>query len=135
MSGGARYDLPTIEAETAPWWEAARRGELLVRRCGGCGRAHLYPRPFCPTCWSEDVSWEQAAGTATLYTWSQVHANDLPPFRDRVPYLAAIVDLDEGPRMETTIVGVTEADLTIGMRLKVDFSDVGEVTLPVFRPA
>lgn len=135
MSGGVRFDLPTIEAETAPWWDAARQGELLLRRCGACGRAHLYPRPFCPTCWSEDVQWERATGTGTLYTWSEVRVNDLPPFKERVPYIAAIVDLDEGPRLETTIVGVTEAELSIGMRLKVDFSDVGEVTIPVFRPA
>lgn len=128
-----RYDQPTIEAETAPWWDAARRGELLVRRCAGCGRAHLYPRPFCPSCWSEDVGWESAAGTATLYTWSEVHANDLPPFAERVPYIAAIVDLDEGPRLETTIVGATEAELSVGMRLKVDFADAGDVRIPVFR--
>ncbi|MCK9926323.1 OB-fold domain-containing protein [Frankia sp. Mgl5] len=132
---GPRYDQPTIEPETALWWDAARRGELLVRRCAGCGRAHLYPRPFCPSCWSEEVSWESAAGTATLYTWSEVHANDLPPFGDRVPYLAAIVDLDEGPRLETTIVDATEAELSVGMRLKVDFADAGDVRIPVFRLA
>ncbi|CAO5239459.1 Zn-ribbon domain-containing OB-fold protein [Frankia sp. AgKG'84/4] len=132
---GPRYDLPTVEAETAPWWEAAARGELLIRRCGACAKAHLYPRPFCPSCWSEDVSWEQAVGTGTLYTWSEVRSNDLPPFKERVPYIAAIVDLTEGPRLETNIVGVTEGELSIGMALKVDFSDVGDVHIPVFRPA
>ncbi|MBL7500032.1 OB-fold domain-containing protein [Frankia sp. CNm7] len=134
---GPRFDLPTIEAETAPWWDAARRGELLIRRCGDCRKAHLYPRPFCPACWSENVTWERAAGTGTLYTWSEVRANDLPPFKGRVPYIAAIVDLDEGPRLETNIVGVTEAELAIGMPVKVDFQtdDEADLTVPVFRPA
>lgn len=132
---GPRFDLPTIEAETAPWWEAARKGELLIRRCGDCGKAHLYPRPFCPACWSENVTWERATGAGTLYTWSEVRSNDLPPFRSRVPYIAAIVDLDEGPRLETTIIDATEADLVIGMRVTVDFQhdDEADLTLPVFR--
>ncbi|MBX6389867.1 MAG: Zn-ribbon domain-containing OB-fold protein [Frankia sp.] len=134
---GLRFDLPTIEDETRPWWDAARRGELLIRRCGDCGRAHLYPRPFCPSCWSENVSWERAAGTGTLYTWSEVRSNDLPPFGSRVPYVAAIVDLDEGPRLETNIVGATEDELSIGMRVKVDFQhdEEADLTIPVFRPA
>jgi uncharacterized OB-fold protein len=134
---GPRFDLPTIEEETAPWWDAARKGELLIRRCGDCARAHLYPRPFCPSCWSQNVTWERAAGTGTLYTWSEVRVNDLPPFKARVPYIAAIVDLDEGPRLETNIVDVTEAELAIGMRVKVDFraDDEADLTVPVFRPA
>jgi uncharacterized OB-fold protein len=134
---GPRFDLPTIEDETRPWWDAARKGELLIRRCGDCGVAHLYPRPFCPSCWSENVTWERAAGTGTLYTWSEVRSNDLPPFRSRVPYIAAIVDLTEGPRLETTIIGATEDQLSIGMPVTVDFQhdDEADLTIPVFRVA
>ncbi|WP_261567301.1 Zn-ribbon domain-containing OB-fold protein [Frankia gtarii] len=128
-----RFDLPTVDDETASWWDAARANRLLVKRCADCGRAHLYPRPFCPTCWSENVAWEKASGDATLYTWSTVLTNDLPPFRERLPYVAAIVDLDEGPRLESIIVGAAEPDLTIGMRLRVDFEHSGELSRPVFR--
>ncbi|MBT2364674.1 Zn-ribbon domain-containing OB-fold protein [Streptomyces sp. ISL-10] len=127
---------PAVDDFTRPFWEAAAGGGLLIRRCHDCGRAHHYPREFCPYCWSEDVGWQRAGGRATLYTWSVVHRNDLPPFGDRVPYTAALVELAEGPRMMTEVVDCAAADLAVGMRLVVAFR-TGEdgVTVPVFRPA
>ena len=130
-----RYDLPTPDLETQPFWDAAREGKLLIKRCAACWRAHFYPRPFCPHCWSEDVSWEQASGRATLYTFTIVRRNDLPPFPDRVPYVAAVVDLAEGPRMMTNIEGCDHDDIEIGMQLTVAFRDEGDFTIPVFRKA
>jgi uncharacterized OB-fold protein len=131
---GARFDVPESDAFTRTYWEAAVRGELLVRRCAGCGRAHHYPREFCPNCWGEDVSWEPASGRATLYTWSVVHRNDLPPFGERTPYVAAVVDLEEGPRMMTEVVECEAGALRAGMELEVMFREAGEVMVPVFRP-
>jgi hypothetical protein len=131
-----RFDLPTPDPATQRWWDAAREGRLLVKRCADCGRAHFYPRPFCPHCWSENVDWEQASGRGTLYTWSVVHQNDLPPFNERVPYVAAIVELEEGPRMMTNIVDCDPAELTVGMPVEVVFRpETDDVTLAVFRPA
>ena len=131
-----RFDLPTPDAETEPFWQGARDGTLLLRRCNGCGKAHFYPRRFCPYCWSPDVSWVQAGGEATLYTWSVVHSNDLPPFKERLPYVAAVVDLAEGPRMMTNVVDCDPESLTIGMALQVAFEQRSDdVTVPVFRPA
>ncbi|MEV0368458.1 OB-fold domain-containing protein [Streptomyces sp. NPDC050636] len=123
----ARFDLPEVDAFTRPYWDAAAEGQLLLRRCRaeGCGAAHHYPREFCPYCWSEDVAWEPACGRATLYTWSVVHRNDLPPFGGRVPYVAAVVDLSEGPRMMTEITDCPEGDLRIGMPLMVHFRTEG----------
>ncbi|WP_307805903.1 Zn-ribbon domain-containing OB-fold protein [Streptomyces chrestomyceticus] len=122
-SAAPRYDLPGTDAFSRVYWDAAAQGRLLLRRCraDGCGAAHHYPREFCPRCWSEDVEWEEASGRATLYTWSVVHRNDLPPFGERVPYVAAVVDLAEGPRMMTEVVDCPEADLRIGMPLRVRF--------------
>ncbi|NWF27928.1 Zn-ribbon domain-containing OB-fold protein [Streptomyces sp. PKU-EA00015] len=128
---------PEADDFTRPFWDAAAAGALLIRRCGDCGRAHHYPREFCPHCWSENVAWERASGRAVLHTWSVVHRNDLPPFGDRVPYTAAVVELAEGPRMMTEVVACAAADLAVGMRLVVAFR-TGEddgVTVPVFRPA
>ncbi|MGW4602247.1 Zn-ribbon domain-containing OB-fold protein [Streptomyces sp. NPDC004532] len=133
--GGPRYDEPEADAFTRTYWDAAARGRLLIRRCAACGRAHHYPREFCPHCWSEDVVWEAASGRATLYTWSVVHRNDLPPFRDRTPYVAAVVDLAEGPRMMTEVVECGEAELRVGMGLRAAFRAVGSVAVPVFRPS
>ncbi|WP_050515421.1 Zn-ribbon domain-containing OB-fold protein [Streptomyces rimosus] len=145
------HDLPETDAFSRVYWEAAAEGRLLLRRCraDGCGAAHHYPREFCPRCWSEDVVWEEASGRATLYTWSVVHRNDLPPFGDRVPYVAAVVDLAEGPRMMTEIVDCPEAHLRIGMALRVRFrrvegagtasggsgANAHELAVPVFCPA
>ena len=131
-----RNDLPTIEDESRPFWDAAREGRFLIARCNSCGRAHHYPRPFCPFCWSEDVVWEQASGRATLYTYSTVYVNDLAPFKERLPYVAAVVDLDEGPRVMTKICRRRpEPTCAIGMALEVDYKELTDaITAPVFRP-
>ncbi|MGW1784712.1 Zn-ribbon domain-containing OB-fold protein [Streptomyces sp. NPDC002143] len=133
MSTDARFDLPEVDAFTRTYWDAAAEGRLLIRRCGACARPHHYPREFCPHCWSEDVTWEDASGRATLYTWSVVHRNDLPPFGGRTPYIAAVVDLAEGPRMSTEVIGAlgTGDELQAGMELTVAFRE----GVPVFRAA
>ncbi|MFF1411467.1 Zn-ribbon domain-containing OB-fold protein [Streptomyces sp. NPDC058289] len=142
----ARFDLPEIDDFTRPYWDAAAEGRLLLRRCGECGKAHHYPREFCPACWAgEDrVTWETASGRATLYTWSVIHRNDLPPFGERVPYVAAVVDLAEGPRMMTEVVGgagresgpgLPELELRVGMELAVTFREAAEgIWVAVFAP-
>ena len=82
------------------------------------------------------MRWEEASGRATLYTWSVVQSNDLPPFGDRVPYVAAVVDLDEGPRMMTNVVDCDFDALGVGMALAVTYRPIADdVTIPVFRPA
>ena len=131
-----RFDLPTIEPETQPFWDAARERRLLIQRCSGCGAAQHYPRAICATCWSDQVAWEEASGRGTLYTFSTVFINDLPPFAARLPYVAAAVDLEEGPRLMTNIVGAEPGDLRVGMPVVVDFVALNdEITAPVFRPA
>ncbi|MCU1594967.1 MAG: hypothetical protein JWO12_2359 [Frankiales bacterium] len=135
-SPAKRFDLPTVELETKPYWDAAKEGRLLLRRCASCGRAHAYPRPFCPHCWSEDVPWEQASGRARLYTYSTVFFNDLPPFNERLPYIAAVVDLEEGPRMMTGLVETEGVDLQLGMALEAVFLPLDDtLAAPFFRPA
>ena len=130
-----RFDLPTPDDDTRLFWEAAERGRLLIKRCASCGRAHHYPRPFCPYCWSRDVAWEQAQGTGTVYTYSVVHKNDLPPFNERVPYVAAIVELDEGPRIMTNVVDCDTEAVAVGMPVEVAFRALDtELTIPVFHP-
>ena len=134
-------DRPVPDAFTRSYWDAVAEGRLLLRRCADCGRPHHYPREFCPYCWSEAVDWEQASGRATLYTWSEVRLNDLAPFRDRLPYVVAVVELEEGPRMMTTVVDCPVEQLRIGMALVVSFptlsmdvrADPLDTVAPVFR--
>jgi uncharacterized OB-fold protein len=136
MTPPARSDLPVIEAESRPYWDAAADGRLLIRSCRACGEVHHYPRPFCPACWSDDVEWVEASGAATLYTWSVVRRNDVVPFDQLVPYVPAVVDLAEGPRMMTNVVDIDPDDLTIGMNLMVTFRQQDDtLTVPVFSPA
>ena len=136
MAAAPRFDLPNPDHETQEYWDAARGGRLLIKRCAACGKAHFYPRPFCPHCWSNDVSWEEASGRATLYTYSIVRRNDLPPFNERVPYVAAVVDLEEGPRMMTNLEQCDEADIAIGMPVRVAFrKETDDFTFPVWIPA
>ena len=135
-TAGPRFDLPAPDEFTQTWWEGTKEGKLKIRRCSACRRAHFYPRPFCPHCWSEEVTWEDASGRATLYTYSIIYQNDLPPFPQRVPYVAAVVDLEEGPRMMTNVVDCDLDRVAVGMPLEVTFREETEdVTVPVFRPA
>ena len=128
-----RFDVPTPDVETQPFWDACREHRFLIKHCNSCGRDHFYPRPFCPSCWSDDVVWKQASGRATLYTYSIVHVNDLPPFGARVPYVAAIVELEEGPRVMTNVEGVPFDELTVGMDLLVDYRALtDDITIAVF---
>ena len=131
-----RFDLPTIEPETQLFWDAAKAGQLMLGACGGCGRVHYYPRPMCPHCWSDDVSLTPASGKGVLYTWSTVFVNDLPPFKEMLPYVAAQVDLAERVRITTNIIDCDPKDLAIGMAVTLAFRDLNdEIAVPVFRPA
>lgn len=133
------WHLPQPDVVTQPYWDAAARGVLLYMRCDACGEPFSYPRAHCPLCWSGEVSWHEAAGTGSVYTFTVIHQNDLPPFNERVPYVVAIVELDEGIRMTTNLEGIAPEDVACGLRVRVAFReearDEGTVHLPVFGPA
>ena len=109
--------LPIVDGESVEWWAAIAEGRLLLERCRVCGSIASYPRSFCTRCWSEDVEWIPAAGTGAIYTFSVVRVNDLAPFNERLPYVVAMVELDEGPRLMTSIGDVEPEDVDIGMRV------------------
>ena len=136
----ATWHLPVADLETAPYWEGTSAGKLLIKECGSCGRMFFYPRSHCPSCWSTDTTWREASGRGTVYTFTVVYQNDLPPFRDRVPYVVAIVELDEGVRMTSNIEGIAPEDVRCGMPVRVAFREEARrenevVSIPVFRPA
>src|SRR5205823_5958732 len=99
--------------------------ELWLMRCNDCHEAYFYPRPICPKCFSRNTAWFQASGRGHLYAFSIVHRPPAPAFGDQVPYIAAIVELEEGPRMPTNLINV-EPDpekVKIGMAVEVVFED------------
>lgn len=124
---------PTIEATTATYWQAAAEQRLLLPRCRACARVHHHPRGLCPYCWSSDLDWVEAAGTGEVVTFSVVHQPPSPAFS--VPYVLAVVELREGPRMMTNIIDVDPAHVTVGMAVEVTFEQRSTTTLPQFRPA
>ena len=125
---------PRPTPETQPFWDGCAAGELRLQRCTSCDAHYFPPRPFCPDCLSDDVTWEAVSGRGTLHTYVINH-RPAPGFE--APYAIAVVELEEGPRMMTNIVGVdqTPEALVLDMPLEVTFEGRGEVQLPLFRPA
>ena len=130
-----RKPLPRIDEESRGWWEALVRHELYVQECGACGTRRLPPRAVCPACLSSAVCWVRSAGRGTVYSFTVTHQNQAPGFREALPYVLAVVELAEGPRMMTNLVACAPEAVRIGMAVEVVFDDVTpDVTLPMFRP-
>jgi hypothetical protein len=126
--------LPAIDADSQPFWDAARRGELLIQRCTSCGRWQFYPRLRCVRC-AGDVEWTAASGAGRVYSYTVVHRAAHEAFAAAVPYVVALIDLAEGPRMMSRL-RVSPDDARIGLEVRVAFERVtDEVTLPVFEAA
>lgn len=128
--------LPSKTDENARYWESAQQHALELQRCGGCGRFRYPSAPFCPNCLSPEAEWQPISGKAAVYSFIIVHQRYDPSFADDLPYNVAIVELDEGPRLVTNIVGCRNEDIRVGMPLTITYEDVTEeFTLPKFRPA
>ncbi len=125
--------LPRPTPETAHFWEGTAAGELRLQRCRGCTTPYFPPQPFCPACGGGDVEVVRASGRGSLYSYVVTH-RAAPGFT--TPYVIAVVELAEGPRVLTNLVGV-EPDpevLPIDLPVEVVYETIGDVTLPMFRP-
>ncbi len=128
--------LPIPDAETIPFWTALRHGQLLLKHCTGCRRFHFYPRIICPFCSCDALEWKEASGRGEIYTYTVARRPAGPAFKASVPYVVALVQLDEGPRMMTNIVCDDPNEIRIGLRVAVQYDDVTEdITLAKFRLA
>lgn len=123
---------PHADADSIEYWSNARAERLVLRRCSGCGHHHFPPRRLCPDCWSDDLHWVEASGEGTVYTFTVMHRAPSPEFSDRTPYILALIDLAEGPRMMANIVGAEAREITLGDRVRVCFETRGEHKLPQF---
>jgi uncharacterized protein len=133
-----RKPLPNpLHRETSrPFWEGARRHELVMPRCRRCDRLFFYPREVCPVCLAGEIDWLQVSGRGHLYSFTVIHQPANPAFREDTPYIYALVQLAEGPRMIANLVDCPPEDARIDMRVVAVFDDVTpEVTLVKFRPA
>lgn len=112
----------TTTARTAPWWDAAAEGRLLIQRCTACGHTQHYPRALCRSCWSEDLEWIDASGKGTIWTFTVVHKPGHPAWAAAAPYTIALVELEEGPRMMSNIVGCAPEAVSVGVAVECEFS-------------
>jgi uncharacterized OB-fold protein len=124
---------PQPNADSIEYWQRAREGRLVLRACGQCGACHYPPRHLCPSCWSERLHWVEASGRGVIYTFTVMRRAPLPPFVARLPYVVALIDLEEGPRMMANIVGDDAQRVCIGDPVALCFEERGEQRLPQFR--
>ena len=128
--------LPLATEDSLEYWEGCKERELRVQKCGACGHLRFPPAVVCPRCLSLEREWVKTAGMGKVHTFIVVHRPQHPAFFEDVPYNVAIVELDEGPRLHTRIVGCANEEITIGMPVEVVFEKKSDdVTMPYFRPA
>ena len=127
--------LPELDPVSTHYWEAASRGELLIQHCPSCDARQHYPRAVCTTCGSAP-EWQTASGRGTVDTFTIVRQYGMPPFATEVPYVVAIIELEEGPRMMSNITDCNVDEVRIGMAVEVHMvvAEPG-VGIPFFRPA
>ena len=138
MTTGYNKPIPVPQVESDVYWQGAKKHELWLRNCNDCGNAYFYPRDISPCCFSRNTGWVQASGNATLFTYAIVHRAPHMGFVGDVPFVTAMVELEEGPIMPTNIVidDPTPENLQIGMALEVVFEDItDDIALPKFKPA
>jgi uncharacterized OB-fold protein len=126
--------LPIIDGESAPFWEGLGVGEFRLKYCTQCSRPHFFPRTYCPYCWG-DTEWRVASGRGEVFATTVVRQMGFPPFRDRVPYNLAIVELAEGPHLLTHVVGIEPEAVRIGRTVELAPELDGTVWMPFFKPS
>ena len=128
--------VPERNAYNATYWDRLAQGNLCFQRCDSCGHAWLPPRGECPACLSDQHRWEQARGGARLISWVVYHIAYDPAFKNRLPYNVAVVELDEGPRLISNVVGIDDpARLLIDQRLHLVIEDESGTAVPRFGPS
>ena len=126
--------MPGISDDTRFFWDGARAGKLLIQRCKGCGELRHPPGPVCPSCHSFEWDTLEASGRGTVYSFVVMHYPEVPPFEHPNPIV--LVELQEGTRLISQIVGIAPGDVQIGQAVQVEFNTFndGELVLPQFRP-
>jgi uncharacterized OB-fold protein len=134
-TGMAAYakPIPTIIPEMRPFFEAAKRHELVVQRCSGCGTHRFPAREICSNCLSRKAQWVKVSGRGEIFSFNVMHQVYHPGFAAEVPYAVVVVKLAEGAKITSNLVGVRPHEIRIGMPVVVVFDDItDEVTLPKF---
>jgi uncharacterized OB-fold protein len=129
MSETKKYPAPQGNPESQPFWDAAKEGRFLIKRCKDCGEAHYFPRAICPLCFSDKTDWEEASGEGEIYTFSIMRKSPTGP------YAIGFVTLKEGPSIQTNFVDCDFDKLAIGQKVKLVFKPTDGAPLPFFTAA
>lgn len=136
MSEMLTRNVPASTVETAEYWAGCARHELLIQRCVDCGTYQFYPRIMCATCSGKSLQWERASGRGRLKSFTIVRRAVSEAYAAEVPYVVALVELEEGPTMMSNVVGRNVDEIRMGMPVEVVFDDWPEgVTIPKFKPS
>ena len=136
MSETYEKPLPTPTIDSKPFWDALNEKRLMFQTCANCGKVRHYPRPVCDACYSMEVEWTESSGKGTVYSWTETHHPFHVGFRGETPYILVTVDMEEGVRIQSQLIGANIDDVKVGLAVEVVFIDAtDEVTLPVFRRA
>ncbi len=129
--------LPVVDVETKPFWDACKQGKLMLQRCTQCGHYRFPPTYFCSKCRSAECEWVESKGHGRVFSWIVVrHPVPRDVYATDVPYVVALVELDEGVRIPSNIVGIVPEKVTAGMPVRVIFRQATpEITLPLFELA
>jgi len=130
-----RKPVPEPDPVTAPFWESARQKKLLIQYCPDCDTHQFFPQNHCRECLSDKLEWVASTGKGTVYSFTVIHRPPSSAFEQDVPYAVALVDLEEGCRMISSIVDVSPEDVRVGMSVEVVFEEItANISLPKFRP-
>jgi len=135
MAAPASKPIPVPTRETQPYWEGCKQHELRIQQCAACGHSQFYPRLYCTACMSERVEWVKASGRGTVLSFTIVYRPVTQAFAADVPYVVALITLDEGPQLMSNVVGCAPETVHIGMPVEVTFEDwTEEISVPKFKP-
>jgi uncharacterized protein len=126
--------LPVPDALTEPYWKSVQERRLDLPRCADCAKFHFYPRATCPHCGSAQLEWQTVSGKGEVYSYTVVHRAPSPAFAAEVPYVVAVVALQEGPHLMTNVSGPPDS-VRIGMPVTVAFREFEGTVVPVFHAA
>lgn len=130
------FPTPVPSEENQPFWDALKRGELVIQECASCHALHHPPRAMCAECGSLEHGWRRASGKGTVYSYIVTHQAIHPAFQGHTPFATVMVQLEEGPRLTSNLVDVPYDEIGIGMPVQVVFEPLDEeITLPLFRRA
>lgn len=125
---------PKITPGAAHYWDCATRERFVIPKCKDCDAVFFYPRVWCPFCFSQNLDWHQASGNGKVYSFSIVHQAPFPAYKNDVPYVLAVIELEEGPRMMANVLHCDPYSVVVDMPVRVTFESRGDMKIPQFQP-